>query len=74
MKIGEYVLATVVGFRSSALRCKVERVDERSGNIWVRTADLLDSGTPLVLDLDKVQPEPQASTGLRHRDGLVVIA
>lgn len=53
MRVGDHVLATVVGFRSSELRCKVLRIDERSGNVWVRTADLLDVGTPLVLDIEK---------------------
>ena len=42
---------------SSTLRVFVTRIDEASGNVWVRTADLCDAGTPLVLDINQVEPE-----------------
>lgn len=37
----------LVGFKSDRLRVLVQRID--SGNAFVRTADLLDAGTPLTL-------------------------
>lgn len=69
--MSEYALCTVLGFGPSPveLRCRV--VERRDGMVWVRTADLRDAGTPLVLDADKVRPEPAAAGGLIHRDGLV---
>jgi hypothetical protein len=64
------------GFASTTLRVMVTRIDEASGNVWVRTADLLDAGTPLVLDIKQVESEEEAAwaadEALRHADGLVV--
>ena len=42
---------------STTLRVFVTRIDVASGNVWVRTADLCDAGTPLVLDISQVEPE-----------------
>jgi hypothetical protein len=43
----------LIGFRSSTLRVRIER--RESGYVWVRTADLLDAGTPLVLNSSQVE-------------------
>jgi hypothetical protein len=59
------------GFRSSTLRVFVTRVE--GAYVWVRTADLIDAGTPLVLDAAQVEPE-QPVTVERHADGLVWFA
>jgi len=49
-----YFFATdLVGFRSTTLRVRV--TERRDGYVWVRTADLLDAGTALVLRDDQVQ-------------------
>ena len=60
------------GFRSSSLRVLVTRVE--LPNVWIRTADLLDAGTPLVLDASQVTPEAAPDSGLQHKTGLVVFA
>lgn len=60
------------GFRSSSLRVQVVR--REAGLVWVRTADLLDVGTPLVLRAEQVVEETPAECGLRHRSGMVVMA
>ena len=70
----------LIGFPSTTLRVFVTRIDEASGNVWVRTADLLDAGTPLTLDISQVESEEEAAwaaeveAGWRHRDGLVSLA
>jgi len=52
-----YAIATgLIGFSSDSLRVRIERRDALSGCVWVRTADLLDAGTPLVLDAAQVAP------------------
>ena len=56
------------GFRSSTLRVRV--TDRRDGLVWVRTADLLDAGTPLVLDEAQVASEAPEMV-VRHCTGLV---
>lgn len=68
-----YALVTLVGFGPSSveLRCRV--TERRDGMVWVLTADLRDAGSPFVVPEDRVRPEPGAPTGLRHRDGLVVL-
>lgn len=67
-----YALATrLVGFRADSLRVRIVRTE--GSNVWVRTADLLDSGTPLVLDASQIEPEATGDV-LRHHDGLVVFA
>ena len=60
LSVGCYAMAYgLVGFgRKGArthLRVKVERLD--SQHVWVRTADLRDAGTPLVLRPDQVEVE-----------------
>jgi hypothetical protein len=59
------------GFASSTLRVFVTRIE--GDYVWVRTADLLDAGTPLTLDASQVAPE-QPVTVERHASGLVVFA
>ena len=66
-----YAIATGLrGFRSSSLRVRIERTE--GSIVWVRTADLLDAGTPLILDASQVTAE-EAETGLRHKTGLVTL-
>lgn len=57
------------GFGPLATELRVKVLDVRDGCVWVRTADLRDAGTPLVLDASKVRPE--ATETWRHRDGFV---
>lgn len=57
------------GFGTSELRVRVREI--RDGVAFVVTADLRDAGTPLVLDPDQVRAEPQTTTVVSHRDGLV---
>lgn len=61
-----YALAeNLVGFPSSTLRVIVEHIEE--GNAWVRTADLLDSGTPLIIDVNQLRPDPEdVKRGIIH--------
>ena len=66
-----YAIAEVVGFEISALRVKVTRIDERSGNAWITTADMVDAGTSLVVDLDKVTFEHETEEVLIHRYGFL---
>jgi hypothetical protein len=64
------VASGLIGFRSSTLRVIVTR---REGSyVWVRTADLLDAGTALVLDASQVKNE-EPETVLYHREGLVAL-
>ena len=66
----QYALATALkGFRATALRVVVTR--REAGLVWVRTADLLDAGTSLVLKASQVSDLPEASATLTHRGGLV---
>ena len=81
LTVDTYALAhNLIGFLSTTLRVKVTRIDEASGNVWVRTADLLDAGTPLVLDIKQVESEEEASWAAemdahwRHTEGLVTFA
>ena len=68
----QYAVASgLKGFRSSTLRVKVTR--QEGQYTWVVTADLLDTGTPLVLDTAQVTPEA-SETVLIHRTGLVAFA
>jgi len=70
-----YALASgLVGFRSSSLRVRV--LEHRDGCVWVRTADLADAGTALVLDESKVDFDyftGDAEAPLVHRRGLVAL-
>lgn len=59
------------GFRSDRLRVRVTRLED--GFAWVRTADLLDAGTPLTLDAGQIAPETPEMV-CRHADGLVAFA
>lgn len=69
----EYGIANnLVGFVHSSLRVRIERRD--GDNVWVRTADLLDSGTPLVLSAHQVVSEAPAQEAVRHKSGLVTFA
>lgn len=63
-----YIASSLIGFPSSSLRVNVIR--REGGYVWVRTADLLDSGTALVLSASQVQPE-EAETVSFHKTGLV---
>jgi len=72
MSTSSYGFASgLVGFRCSTLRVRL--LDRRDGLVWVRTADLLDAGTALVLNEDQFKAEEPVSAGLRHKDGLVVL-
>lgn len=62
LNAGDHVLASgLKGFASSRLRCRVARVDERSGTVFVHTADLQDAGTYLALDARQVELEPTST-------------
>lgn len=57
--VGDHVLASgLKGFASDRLRVRIARIDERSGTIFVHTADLQDAGTYLALDALQIAPEP----------------
>lgn len=53
------------------LRVLVTRVEGEY--VWVRTADLFDAGTPLVLSPSQITPfsDYEAVEMVRHQDGLV---
>lgn len=72
---GTYAIAhNLIGFRSTTLRVKIERIANES-NINVRTADLLDAGTPLTLDPVRHQLENEvAETYEMAKGGLVIFA
>ena len=65
------VASGLKGFRSSSLRIRVER--DLGDVVIVRTADLLDAGTPLALDRSQVRPETAENITM-HREGLVAFA
>jgi hypothetical protein len=65
------IASGLVGFRSTSLRVRIERTEGEY--VWVRTASLLDAGTPLVLRRAQVEPETDAEASVRHRDGLVLL-
>jgi len=68
----QYAVASgLIGFRSSTLRVKVTR--QEGPYTWIVTADLLDAGTPLVLDTAQVTPEVP-ETVLMHKAGMVAFA
>jgi len=71
----QYAIAYgLIGFRTSTLRVRV--TEERSGYVWVITADLQDAGTKLVLDRSQIEYELEwpADEVLSHKDGLVMFA
>ncbi|SVD85458.1 uncharacterized protein METZ01_LOCUS438312 [marine metagenome] len=72
IRVNTYHLAHgLVGFEVDTLRVKVERVIS-DDDVLVRTASLLDSGTPLLLTPERLTPLPDyVSVGVRHKDGLV---
>ena len=58
MMIGKYFLAEVYGFPGiNTMRVKVIRMDSLANVIWVKTADLKDSGTALILAQNKLLEE-----------------
>lgn len=61
----------LIGFQSTILRVRITRTQGR--NVWVTTADLLDSGTQLVIDASQVTPEADAGAE-SHAAGLVIFA
>lgn len=72
VKAMTYAIASgLVGFRSSSLRVRVERT--QGDYAWVRTADLLDAGTPLVLNASQLEPQSSGEV-VRHKSGLVALA
>lgn len=69
----EYGIAhNLRGFRASSLRVAIERRERNY--VWVRTADLLDAGTRLVLDASQVEPETASTVTVPHPAALVVLA
>lgn len=68
-----YALAShLVGFADALLRVRVERIEGRIA--WVRTADLREAGTPLVVDLSQLRGfeiQREEDGAVRHRTGLV---
>lgn len=67
-----YAIASgLVGFPVSSLRVKIERSEGRY--VWVRTADLCDAGTSLVLDASQVSEE-RPTEAVSHKAGLVAFA
>jgi hypothetical protein len=70
MNTKTYAIASGLrGFRTSELRVRVREI--RDGVAFVVTADLADSGTMLVLDPAQLRVEPQTTTVVSHRTGLV---
>lgn len=67
-----YALASGLrGFAADSLRVKVTRIE--GAYAWVVTADLMDAGTPLTLDLSQIAFESEMdSCAVRYKDGLVV--
>ena len=65
MRDFEYALASdLKGFADTTLRVRVIR---REGDlVWVRTADLRDAGTPLVLNASQIEAEPEPEPFLMH--------
>jgi hypothetical protein len=59
------------GFRATTLRVIVE--EARDGHVWVRTADLLDAGTALVLNAAQVTPIDEPAPAVRHTNGLITL-
>lgn len=66
------VARNLIGFRSTTLRVRIER--EEFGMVWVRTADLLDAGTTLVLDAKQVEPETDYREEVQYKGGFVTFA
>lgn len=68
----KYAIAhNVKGFKSTSIRVKVTRVD---GNYaFVVTADLLDAGTKLVLDINQIEYEKPAEVQ-QYITGLVLFS
>ena len=60
----------LVGFSSSSLRVRIERTE--GSYAWVRTADIADAGTPLVLDASQIEAEGDGGAAC-HKSGLVLI-
>ena len=78
LTVNAYAFAhNLIGFASTTLRVKVTRVDEGQGLVWVRTADLQDAGTPLVLNIRQVESEEEADwaadAAWQHQSGLVFL-
>ena len=72
LQIGNHVFANNLrGFRSSSLRVRITRIEGH--DVFVVTADLLDSGTALVLDDSQIGEEVEC-VSLIHREGLVAFA
>jgi hypothetical protein len=69
-----YAIASgMIGFDRSSLRVLVTRIDGQ--HVWIRTADLSDAGTPLVLDVHQIQPMDEYVTGgAQYSYGLVAFA
>ena len=67
-----YAIAnSLVGFPRESMRVKVTRIE--GDYAWVRTADLMDAGTPLTLDLSQIEPE-RNEVVVRHSAGFVAFA
>ena len=68
--LNQYAVASnLKGFKSETLRVKIVRIASAS-QIVVRTADLLDSGTALVLSPEQLKIE-EPEMVLTHKNGLV---
>lgn len=79
LTVGSYALAhNLVGFYNGsvpATTLRVKVVEVRAGYVWVRTADLADSGTPLTLNASQCEPfEEYVTAGVTHATGLVTLA
>lgn len=59
------------GFKASSLRVKITRSE--GAYVWVVTADLLDAGTPLVLDASQIEILV-SETVTSHKNGLVIFS
>lgn len=59
------------GFPTSSLLVNV--IERRDGCAWVVTADLLDAGTPLVLDENQLEAEKVFKVWM-HKKGVVEFA
>lgn len=77
LSVGTYALATgLIGFSDSTLRVYIARIEgagvlSTNAQVFVRTADLRDAGTPLVLDASQIKLIDEAAATVTHKTGLV---
>jgi hypothetical protein len=68
-----YAIANGVRGFGPVTSLRVSVLRREAGMVWVRTADIADAGTPLVLDESQIE-SIEAETVSRHKAGLVWMA